>query len=356
MSQPETTAASGANEAIAKAIEVIGEQERTDYLLDLAAHTRSYDKTAPELVTQVKRSEVKVTAEEYTRLDDMALKAQRNYKRTAGVANWAIFLAAVTSASLPVLKSFPNALLAVGVIAVIAGALAGALLHKLNSGHMLKRWMGLRAEAETQRLRYFNQMARPTSPFCRSAALLQLEYFRRYQLDVQRIYYRTRGGQHSDKANGTLHIGSVGVFFGAVSSAVASGAGFVKPETYLTSLALLGVAGAALASLANSRESISQDQRNSERYERTAQALNGLYGRLDEVREGVAGGDAQLLQEFVEAVHEQLSLEHRQWLENMQEEGGATGRLAERLEALKPKSDPEGFDTSRRPNDCGSIG
>jgi len=41
---------------------------------------------------------------------------------------------------------------------------------------------------------------------------------------------------------------------------------------------------------------------------------------------------------FVEAVHEQLSLEHRQWLGELGEARGAFARLAKTLKELSPES------------------
>ena len=44
-------------------------------------------------------------------------------------------------------------------------------------------------------------------------------------------------------------------------------------------------------------------------------ALQGLRERLDDVRGGIAAGSRPVLVESVAAVQDQLSLEHRQWLE-----------------------------------------
>ena len=89
--------------------------------------------------------------------------------------------------------------------------------------------------------------------------------------------------------------------------------------------------GAALQAFAASRESINQDRRNAERYDNTAQALLGLRERLDDVRLGIAAGATSVLGEYVAAVQDQLSLEHRQWLEGAENMQAAVARLEKAL-------------------------
>lgn len=42
--------------------------------------------------------------------------------------------------------------------------------------------------------------------------LLQLEYFRRYQLEAQRAYYRERGADHERSADKILALSSIGEY------------------------------------------------------------------------------------------------------------------------------------------------
>jgi hypothetical protein len=170
---------------------------------------------------------------------------------------------------------------------------------------------------------------------------LKLEYFRRYQLDVQLAYYDRRGRQHRDSADRTLTIGG----FAAALAAVASGsAGIVASiEAPWAALAALGVIGTALAAFAATREAVNQDRRNAERYGRTLSALEILRGRLDDVRGGVLAGSQEVLDDYVAAVHEQLSLEHREWLSGAESTRSAIGKMDETLAALqKDGARPQG--------------
>jgi hypothetical protein len=49
------------------------------------------------------------------------------------------------------------------------------------------------------------------------------------------------------------------------------------------------------------------------------------------VRDGIAAGSASVLGEYVAAVQDQLSLEHRQWLEGAENMQAAVARLEKAL-------------------------
>ena len=80
------------------------------------------------------------------------------------------------------------------------------------------------------------------------------------------------------------------------------------------SLAALGTIGAGLATVVTRREELNQNERNAQRYECAKTALSHIRGRHTQVHQALAQGKAQVLPKYVAAVHQQLSLEHRQWL------------------------------------------
>jgi SMODS and SLOG-associating 2TM effector domain 1 len=156
-----------------------------------------------------------------------------------------------------------------------------------------------------------------------------LEYFRRYQLDLQLAYYKTRRSGHRNSAERTLNISAGSVLMAAIASGAAGVLGAQRSEW--AALGSLAVFGAALQAFAAAREAIHQDRRNAERYDNSAQALQGLRERLDDVRQGIAAGSASVLGEYVGAVQDQLSLEHRQWLEGAENMQAAVARLEKAL-------------------------
>jgi hypothetical protein len=132
--------------------------------------------------------------------------------------------------------------------------------------------------------------------------LLKLEYFRRYQLDLQIAYYRTRRSDHRSSAERTLNIAAWSVVVAAIASGAAGVLGAMMTEW--AALGSLAVFAAALQGFAASREAINQDRRNAERSERSAVALQGLRERLDDVRGGIAAGSHSVLVEYVAAVQD----------------------------------------------------
>lgn len=90
--------------------------------------------------------------------------------------------------------------------------------------------------------------------------------------------------------------------FAAIVVGVGGLLGAVDPR--FAAIAALGTFFAGLSSYATLRETVSQDQRNADRYERTARVLEDINKRLDDARTAVKGDGAGPLNDFIEAVHE----------------------------------------------------
>jgi hypothetical protein len=56
-----------------------------------------------------------------------------------------------------------------------------------------------------------------------------------------------------------------------------------------------------------------------------------INSKLDEVRKKINEGNKEILLNFIEAVHEPLSVEHRQWLMGFGDKFSAIGRLEQEL-------------------------
>lgn len=323
------------NAAIQEAIRVIGPSDDDDYVLTPSEHADRYRDASPELAKLLESSAVRVIAERYERLDERALELQGAFEGTSSRARNAVFWTGVSSAVLlaggglsgviaPTVRILLTSVAGAG--AVVTGALARMWIKRIKEGRLLERWMAARADAETERLRYFESITAGTDSV---DPILLLEYFRRFQLDVQRAYYRNRGVDHRRAADRALNRGSIAVAGGAAASGLAGVLSVFQPAW--TALAAVGLTGQAWASTVTNEEATAQSRRNAERYDRTGVTLDRIYERLDEVRTAVAGGDTAVLSEFVETVHEQLSLEHRQWQEEMHVAGTAIGRLEQLL-------------------------
>jgi SMODS and SLOG-associating 2TM effector domain 1 len=331
-----------------EAAATIGIQEPGDYRVVPLEHATLYAQSAPEMSNLLRSGPPSTTAQAYERADKAAVGAQASYKKWMNNSNIAVFVTAVLgAATMAVAIQWPVAAprehwlgRVFAACAAVSAAFGMFSLYKLREGGLLEGWMSARATAETHRLGYFSSIASSASRKNQPDLLiLFLEYFRRYQLDIEMNYYSVRAAEHKKSANSTVTLGAIGAALAAISGAVSA----ATPSAILGSLSVLG---AAIGAFAVSREQMNQDRRNSERYSRTWDALNGLSGRLDDVRTAAAQGNGAAVTEFVAAVNDQISLEHRQWLEASESNKAALARLEE---ALAPKSRGEGEANAGRP-------
>lgn len=202
------------------------------------------------------------------------------------------------------------------------------------------RWMRHRGRAELARKQLFERVfasaaeQRPGEP---AVLPLKLEYFRRYQLDVQRDYFEQRSAELRNEAawgNGFgrfLIIVSVVLFLFLMSRAYApvtdqepsmwiwqkiSAMAQAWPETVLAKLALLVViAGSALTGGWQAQAMINSNARNARRYENTLRNLQELEkAGLTRARAAAANGRTDEVLGFVRAVHGLMSAELQEWI------------------------------------------
>lgn len=317
---------------------IIGDGTADDYEIAPTTHAAAFREQAPGLAQILESAPVRVAAEDYEAADSAAIEAQGAFKAAASRANLSVLAIAVLGATVMLVALFDapsTVLLPLGIAGGAAGAYAAYLTQRLKQTQMFQRWMTARAEAEERRREYFGLVARAEPDVAGTEAdvplvLLQLEYFRRYHLDVQIRYYDLRQRSHQREADRTATFAAFAVFLAALFTGIGGvlGSG-VRPEW--AGLAAFGILGAALTSFATTREAIGQDARNAERYSRTRAALRRLSARLDEVREAVATGNGAVLTEFIAAVDEHLSVEHRQWLNDTESTQASLARLEEAL-------------------------
>ncbi len=306
---------------IKDAIEAIGLGGVDDYKITPTKHADSLGATAARLSEILRGSELTTAATQYEGKDLIALDAQAAFKKVAKRANWAVFVTTCLSAALlMMLALFPNAkwlLVTLGCCGIVSGALGAMWLFEIRQGNLLEAWMTGRARAEAERLKYFQlatQNGENSDGESIPLSLLQLEYFRRYQLDVQRIYYASKSKEHKQAADKLLTLGAYAVGLGALGTGFGGILGGSLNSKWVC-LAGLATVASALSAFASTYEALGQDRRNEQLYGKTNDALADLTAKLDEVRGAAAKGDRESVKQFVAAVHEQLSLEHKQWLD-----------------------------------------
>jgi hypothetical protein len=328
----------------------IGESNKNeDYILDLEKHIVRYQDSLPQLTALLKDSEVQYVGGEYTLFDEKANGVQKKYKDYSKYARrfgfWAtVFTVLVTiSGSLNELtddllteESIKIIVKVSAGLAIAFGAVAGAFVTLIKRKGLLNKWMEFRSEAEERRTEYFNLLAQNVSGKSISEHLQVLEYFRRYQLDVQLNFYTSKSETLEGAANKSLKIiialGATVVILNGII-----GLGLDPKYSILASLALIVQAYSFMTS---NKELTNQNERNAERYARSRSLMAGLKAKIDPVKMALESKDFSALTAYFNAVHEPLLAEHQQWLKTMKASSVATTELEKHIAGTQEKTKP----------------
>lgn len=324
-----------------EAEKTLGKAEPGDWLLFPETHAVALPPAAGALQRVLRGPGLPEIIDRYNTYGRKAAAAQKSYKGEAKAAAIATFLAILVG-SLFVLPRYEHTLagatqIAAAIQAVLVAASLGLSLF-VGYTKPFEAWMEMRATAENARHDLFDEVMKageapgglqqgelPLLP-------LQLEYFRRYQLDVQRNYYRGRGNEHLS-ASRVAHYWRIAALLILVASmfpilwslqgkewmpSFAQGLLNNLPgKTLLAEHIFLGISlvVSGLQGLLAAYAVISLNDRNAARYLATAANLDFLAGRpLAEARERAAAGDRAGVLAFVALVQQEISSEHREWI------------------------------------------
>ena len=340
----------------------IGEHSSDDWQIQPRGFPQQLETDAPALADFLSDSLYVEKAKQFEHADQLAVAYQSQYKKRAQNMSIGIFIAAVATALLSIIATDPLTAMAtmkpdffpkldkdciqyvkdgIQLVNKIISLIAGLVIFVASGWYIFnsqmisqlklyEQWMENRAKAETARLLYFKEAAQNLiNEQTENKQLLHefCSFFRRYQLQVQQTYYQGRSQQHAISLSKTVKIGAIAAVIVTAFSGSSGFAGFFDQK--LLAFAALGTIGVALTALASRRESINQDERNSMRYRITANILGKVAEKYSSVQKALANGkDPIILLHFVDAVHEQLSLEHRQWTEDAAEINTAFAELA----------------------------
>jgi hypothetical protein len=340
------------NPSIDEATSTIGEQPARNFQFggveDHVLELRLNPKAGP-LVRILESKAVRDIDRLYGNHDRAADVHQRRSKRAANWILGLLILAVVASAGSliwPLESQKHEMLMRIGAMLLIYGALLGSLIVAWRTGksdpHAL--WSESRGHAEYLRRRLFETVVdipEPPRTGELPPLLLKLEYFRRYQLDVQRNYHTVRGEQHRRRAwvARTLIlpclVAAIGwivlltlVLLGAwadhtplpsfVPDVVEQGlAQLLEIEQHrIDQIGLItGIGIAILYGALHLRSMLDSNLRNSARYERALENLDYLAGNdLARVRQAAADGNDVAVCRFVDRVHSVMATEHAEWV------------------------------------------
>jgi hypothetical protein len=317
------------------------DDETSDWELKPEQHARSLPAEAGALGRVLERAEIREIMKTYRTADAKAVAAQARYKRIGRLSLYAATVATITGALFllpikPWLSGPPEAIASVlQVSGLVVAFLASRYLAVVKP---FDAWMKNRAEAEIARVALFDAVA-AAKETTRGGEIpllpLVLEYFRRYQLDVQRRYYRGRGDQHEAAAwrnnlwlHASLLFTAASVILGILLGLhVVAAWGLPVPAWLLvklpgfsgtdanSTLLALGVVASALYGLGVAGSLMDLDERNASRFSTTSKNLEYLTETgLAAARVAAAGENTEAVLRFIAEVHEQISTEHREWV------------------------------------------
>jgi hypothetical protein len=229
------------------------------------------------------------------------------------------------------------------LLAAVSGAAAGVYLSRIQAGRLLETWKESRAQAEAYRRDYFNYLSQastgPPNPV--PLPLLQLEYFRRYQFDVQYAFYQQRAGYHRGYADQSLKLSSAAMAAVVLLNSLSSAGMLSTFNLKLIASGAFALLAQAFANMVINREEVQQNRRKAELYAKTRTALAQLAANLDGIRQAVLEGSQEVFDSFVKATHDVLSKEHQEWLRSFDDVQSAVSQLVNHLDEWKNKSSLE---------------
>jgi hypothetical protein len=310
------------------ATQAIGAGTDDDWVLALEAHASELPPEAGALRRVLERSEIQEIIRRYMQADRRALKAQARYHLAGKIGVWArvgaltigavaLVVAGATWLS-PVEKT---ALIVLQAVALATSYLSAYWIKRRRS---FLRWMEARGEAELARTAFFDAVTAADEP-TRGAELalapLQIEYFRRYQLDVQKAFYTGRGRQHLADARRSsfLRYALLAlVALAAVAVVRALGVTDVFNDWNNVGLQRLIIAFMTVASAIQSAFAdvslMELNERNAARYAATAANLGDIEAKaLAPARAAAAESKKGDMLSFCASVNDELGAEHRAW-------------------------------------------
>ena len=311
-----------------EAAKAIGEQAADDWHLRPEKHADALPPQARPLARMLRTPEVEAIFARYRDADVRAIAQQAKYRRMGRISIWARFMALAVGgiALLPFeeLLGFPprGALIVAQGGAIIVSLLAA--LWVIQRAHF-SNWMHARAAAEIARVDLFNRIRDASSevqPGELALLPLKLEYFRRYQLDVQCAFYRGRGAEHARAAGATMRWKLISLALVAVVTAAilyslgvfGGSARWDDATTQKVAIGFMTLVSAVLA-LISDTSLMDMSERNAARYATTYANLSKLREQfLEPVRAAAAQGDAAAVHAFIQIVNEQIASEHREWV------------------------------------------
>lgn len=335
---------------IINAKQAIGEDAPDDYAIRPTVFPSMLKESAPVLANLLNNARFKEIAARYEKHDKNATTAQSRFKKFTFQITVGLCIAAISGSGLAMVGAMVTpggqseaatkmGITFMGIVSTLGGMLAVFRMSQIKSLKLFEDWMRCRASAETERLGYFYAIAQKVSNGSDYSTEVQLQFlcmFKRYQLEVHRLFYESRCCDHKKSFETTCMIGGIAAIILMLGSGVM---GIIGAFNFnFLPFAAGGTVGAAISTWASRREEYNQDERNVERYTRTADMISKLAEHYDSVLLLVSNGTSSVVLQFVTAVNDLLLLEHRQWTADLSSMPNALTNLEASIKELKTES------------------
>jgi len=300
---------------------IIGNEASDDYMLRPELHGEQLPTEAAPLARLLRSDDVRKVVTRYRRADRNARRYQSIYQTLGRAAIALQAMAALLGALFIISHQVPGALRpdinSVELVLLTIGTFAGGLMRRTNA---FQKWNEWRASAEIGRIELFNVVTSGTTNIGAGESPLlplQLEYFRRYQLQIQSTYYSSKGASHQrafERQRDLIVIFAlITLVLLGISLASLFGQSIVLVPNHLS--VFFGVAIATLTAAIGNWSLLSQDENNAKRYHATFANLDAIRrDYLEPARQAASRGDKEGVLSFVAAVNDLVSVEHRQWV------------------------------------------
>lgn len=309
------------------AIGAVGKEGGSDWKLSPEEHAANLPPVADALKRVLARTNIREIVRRFRDADTRAVASQNAYRKAGKVGIWSRLAALSIGAFALVMGAHWLSIEEKTGLAILQGL---ALLTSYLSSLWVSRrgpfldWMRSRGEAELARVAYFDAVNDADEPALVGELPLlplQLEYFRRYQLDVQSAYFKGRGRQHArDARRASVYRYGFVVVIGLAALALfysfGTGEWLGEWDDALWQrgfIAVMTIASAIHAAFSD-LSLMELNERNAARYAATAAKLTEFEREpLSEARAAAARGDKPAVQDFCARVQDELSAEHKAW-------------------------------------------
>jgi Protein of unknown function (DUF4231) len=202
------------------------------------------------------------------------------------------------------------------IVGLFVAAAAAALL---GSQNFIERWTEQRRQAELQRREIFTHLLELATKEVRKALPMAdpanpvrqvLEFFRRYQLDLQISYYARSGARARSWAGVLGWITALLAAFAAITGAIG---GLGTPAAAAIS-AFLGIAVPLFLSGAQSWRAAALDSDKAAAYDKAGKELEKARLDLSHYERSADAGDAADVKAFIDQVHLVMATENNAWV------------------------------------------